>query len=160
MAEIDPQNATVVEREDLTHELAIFRLRYNDGDVPDFEPGQFTTLGLPPDETEEPAPAPGADDTRRKHRVKLIRRAYSIASSPLTKDHLEFYVVAVQDGKSTPQLWAHKPGDKLFMDRRSSGHCTLSGVPDGRDLVMISTGTGLAPFVSMYKTFRGKNRWR
>lgn len=149
----DPLNATLIEREDLTDELAIFRIRYDDGEVPDFIPGQFTTLGFVADD--QPPPRPG-----RPPRVKLIRRAYSIASSPLTRDHLEFYVVEVEDGKLTPRLWNLKPGSRLFMDRRISGHFTLEGVPDGKDLIMISTGTGLAPYVSMLKTYRGTGRWR
>ena len=149
----DVLNATLIEREDLTCELAIFRIRYDDGPVPDFIPGQFTTLGFPADE--QPAPRPG-----RKPRIKLIRRAYSIASSPKTRDYLEFYVVVVEEGKLTPRLWQLQVGDRLFMDRRMSGHFTLDGVPEGKDLVMISTGTGLAPYVSMLKTYRGTNRWR
>jgi ferredoxin--NADP+ reductase len=150
-------NASLVEREDLTPELAIFRIRYNDGDVPEFLPGQFTTLGLPPDPEEAQASAvPG-----RKRGPKLIRRAYSIASSPLQKEALDFYIVVVDGGKFTPKLWRLQPGDRIFMDRRISGHFTLEGVPDGKDLVCISTGTGLAPFVSMLKTYRSQpNRWR
>lgn len=152
----DLLNASLVERQDLTDELAIFKIRYDDGDVPDFTPGQFTTLGLPPDPDEErPSAVPG-----RKSRPKLIRRAYSIASSPLQKDAMEFYLVVVPDGKLTPKLWRLQPGDRLFMDRRISGHFTLDGVPHDKDLVCISTGTGLAPFVSMLKTYRGQNRWR
>lgn len=156
----DPFNATLLSRQDLTHELAIVRIRYDDGDVPDFLPGQFTTLGLPPDPSEEPAPPENEAAARRRNRVKLVRRAYSIASSPLERDALEFYIVVVEGGRFTPKLWNLQPGDRLFMDRRISGHFTLEGVPDGKDLVMISTGTGLAPFVSMYKTYRGQNRWR
>lgn len=151
----DPLNATIAEREDLTEELAIFRIKYDDGPVPEFKPGQFTTLGLP-----DPAPPNPNSPAAKAGRIKLLRRAYSIASSPLERDWLEFYVVVVKDGRFTPLMWALQPGDRIFMDRKISGHFTLDGVPDGKDLVMMSTGTGLAPFVSMYKTYRGQNRWR
>lgn len=153
MEPTDPLNATLIRREDLTPEIAIFRLRYDDGDAPDFEPGQFTTIGFVADD--QPEPRPG-----RRPRIKLIRRAYSIASSPRVRDHIELYVVVVNEGKLTPRLWDMKPGDRIFMDRRISGHFTLDGVPEGKDLVMISTGTGLAPYVSMLKTYRGTGRWR
>ena len=46
------------------------------------------------------------------------------------------------------------------MAPKPKGKFTLDGVPADRDLVTISTGTGLAPFVSMYKTYRDTGRWR
>jgi len=150
----DIHNATLVERIDLHESLALFRVKYNDHEVPDFQPGQFATLGLPD------ATPPDPDKPVRPGRgPKLIRRAYSIASPATQKDTLEFYIVRVDDGKLTPSLWNVQPGDKLFMNERIGGHFTLEGVPEGKTLVMVGTGTGLAPFRSMYLTYRDTGRW-
>ncbi|MEM6552032.1 MAG: ferredoxin--NADP reductase [Planctomycetota bacterium] len=146
----DPDNATVTAREDLAPGLAIVRVAYKHDPVPDFIPGQFTTLALPdltPPDPNKPARRPGRGP-------KLIRRAYSIASSPITKDHVEFFIVEVEDGKLTPSLFDLHPGDDLFMDPRMKGHFTLDGVPPHQTLVMVATGTGLAPYLSMYRTFK------
>ncbi len=139
-------NATLLERIDFNPELAVFRIRPDSGRIPDFEPGQYTTLGLP-----DPAAPP--------EKPRLIRRAYSIASSPNQKDCMEFYIVLVKEGKLTPLLWQLKSGDKIFMDDRCKGNFTMEGVPDGVELVMISTGTGLAPYISMMRTYRPTKRW-
>lgn len=153
----DPTNATLVHRHDLTPEVSIFRVRPDSGQVASFEPGQFATLGLPADPSpDDPPPKPGA--TRR---VKLIRRAYSIASSADVRDHLEFYLVLVPDGRLTPKLFAMREGDRMFMDPVIRGEFTLEGIPADADLVCISTGTGLTPFISMLRTYRarGEKRW-
>ena len=151
----DVFNATVVERHDLGGELSIVRVRPDSGQVADFKPGQFSTLGLPRDDGDGSANkgAPGG-------RPKLIRRAYSIASSPEQREYLEFYVVRVEGGRLTPKLWTVEQGGRLWMDEKIRGHFTLDDAPAGKDLVMVSTGTGIAPYISMLRTFRGKSRWR
>lgn len=155
---VDPQNAEVVDRENLTDALAIMRVKYRDQEVPDFQPGQFATLGLPAREEDQP---PDGAQRRPRKGPKLVRRAYSIASPPSEKRFIEFYIVRVDGGALTPQLLELKSGDRLFMNPRITGHFTLDGVPDGKTLVMVSTGTGLAPFVSMYQHYRGEpNRWK
>ncbi len=141
-------NATLVEREDLNEELALFRILPDTG-VPDFEPGQFVTLGLPGDKA-----APSATG-----RVKLVRRAYSVASSSLEKRWLELYVVLVGEGRFTPKLWQLQAQDRLWVAPKVGGRFTLDGVPPGQVLVMIGTGTGVAPFRSMYHRYRNENRW-
>lgn len=150
----DTHNATLTERQHVHDDLAFFRIKYNDHDVPDFEPGQFATLGLP--DTSPPDPN---KPTRPGRGPRLIRRAYSIASPASQRDVLEFYIVRVDEGKLTPSLWDIEPGQTLFMNERLTGHFTLEGVPDGKTLVMVGTGTGLAPFRSMYLTYRGTGRW-
>lgn len=157
--EKDPYNATLIERVDFNDELAEFRVKFDDGTVPDFEPGQFATLGLLAPPEEQPKDDPD-NPKKRKRGPKLIRRAYSIATAPGANEWTGFYIVRVEDGQLTPKLWDLKPGDRLSMTSKITGHFTLEGVPDGKDLVMIGTGTGLAPYRSMYQKYHGTGRWR
>ncbi|HPM24119.1 MAG TPA: ferredoxin--NADP reductase [Phycisphaerae bacterium] len=155
--EADPTNATLVAREDLTDILSIVRVRPDSGTVPPFTPGQFLRLGLP----RPPAPDGAASrPTAKPGRIRLTRRAYSIASSPLVTETVEFFVVRVEAGELTPRLWEIGPGDRLWMDTEAKGEFSIDLAPPDRDLVMISTGTGIAPFLSMLRTYRGQNRWR
>lgn len=149
----DPLNAVLIERRDLTDELAVFRVRPESGEVPPFIPGQYTTLGVLKPESE------WSERAKKNPKAALVRRAYSIASSPDDHDAVEFFLVVVQEGLLTPRLWDLHEGDRLFMDTNCKGTFTLDGVPEGKDLVMIATGTGLAPFVSMLRTYREQRRW-
>lgn len=139
-------NMTLLERVDLNEALAVFRVRPDAG-VPEFEPGQFVVIGLPDD-----APS-------KTGKLKLIRRAYSIASSPLEKSCLELYIVRVEEGQLTPRLWQLDRGDRLWVGPKVSGRFTLEDVPNHKVLVMVGTGTGVAPFRSMYHRYRGGDRW-
>jgi len=150
-------NATVVYRQDVTDGLAVVRVRPDGGAVPEFEPGQFATLGLPPDPVPESEPGPEAAGRRRP---KMVRRAYSIASPPQVRDYLEFLVILVEGGRLTPKLWTLHEGGRLWMDNKIKGRFTLNGAPADKDLVMVSTGTGLGPFMSMLRAHRGGTRWR
>jgi ferredoxin--NADP+ reductase len=57
-------------------------------------------------------------------------------------------------------LFDLQPGGRVWMDDKCDGAFTLDTVPRGVNLVMISTGTGVAPFVSMLRTYANTNRWR
>ena len=151
-------NATVVARHDLNAYLSIVHVRPDSGAVPAFEPGQFATLGLPRPPRDEEIALLRAHG--KQPRVRLVRRAYSIASAPTARDSLELFVILVQEGKLTPRLWEIEQGGRIWMSDEIKGEFTLAPVPPGRDLVMVSTGTGLAPFLSMYRTYRGTGRWR
>ncbi len=144
-------NARVVGREDLTSELAILRI-LPDGGVPDFKPGQYATIGV--------APAADADTGTRKGLGRFTLRPYSISSSPLDKEGIEFYLARVDGGALTPRLWELAVGDRLYCAPKCKGKFTLDGIPAERDLVAVATGTGLAPFVSMLRTYRETGRWR
>ncbi len=154
--EQDPYNARLIERELIHDTLGIFRIAYEDSQAQDFEPGQFTNLALmpPPEVVAADAALAEAGERRRPARVKLVRRAYSIASAPSEKRWLEFYIVAVDEGALTPRVFDLQVGDRLFMDTKIKGHFTLHEVPDGKNLVTVATGTGLAPFLSMYRQFK------
>ncbi|MGB0767239.1 MAG: ferredoxin--NADP reductase [Phycisphaeraceae bacterium] len=158
-AEQDPFNAKLVDKHLFHDTLGIFRIAYERGEPSDFEPGQFANLALMPTpeaiEAQAKAEAQGdAPKRRRPGRVKLVRRAYSIASPPSEKRWLEFYIVAVDEGALTPRVFDLAIGDRLFMDTKIKGHFTLKDVPDGKTLVAVATGTGLAPFLSMYKQYK------
>jgi ferredoxin--NADP+ reductase len=146
-------NATLIKRYDLTDEMSVVQVRPDDG-VPDFKPGQFVTVGLPKDQEQ----ATGSRETSAAQ--KLIRRAYSIATSPVNRDYLELFVMLVRGGRLTPRLWTVEEGGRLYLDPRPKGKFTLDSVPPGKDLVMVATGTGLSPYVSMWRTHKEDPPWR
>jgi ferredoxin--NADP+ reductase len=140
-------NATVTKRVDLAPGLLIMRV-VPDGPLFPFEAGQFCVLGLPPDApraTEAQCEEPSAKRTR------LIRRSYSIASSSKEREYLEFYVSLVHSGELSPRLFALGEGGRLWLGPKATGLFTLRQVPDEADLFLLSTGTGLAPYVSMIR---------
>ena len=79
---------------------------------------------------------------------EIVWRAYSIVSAPYD-EFLEFYSIVVPGGAFTSQLAALRVGDRVLVERRSLGFLTTDRFELGRDLWMLSTGTGLAPFLSI-----------
>ena len=55
-------------------------------------------------------------------------------------------------GALTPRLFALEPGDKLWLGPKITGRFTLDDAPDDADLVLVATGTGLAPYMSMLRS--------
>lgn len=156
MAKLE-NNAILLQRTDLAPGLAIFRVAPDGWELPEFLPGQYSVLGLAGSaprcegaEPEDPAPDP----------EKFIRRAYSIASSSLARHHLDFFVVLVQSGALTPRLFQLQPGDRLWLGPKIVGLFTLNGVPPDSNVILMSTGTGLAPYISMLRTHLSDNRWQ
>ncbi len=94
-----------------------------------FENGHFVMLGL---EVEG----------------KPLMRAYSIAS-PNYEEELEFLSIKVPDGPLTSRLQNIKVGDQLFVSSKPTGTLVADHLLPGRNLYLISTGTGLAPFISI-----------
>lgn len=156
MSTIDPNdplleklNATMTRRFDVAPGLAIFRVE-TDGELFEFIPGQYCVLGMPPSASR----VEGAEDEEErteKRKGKLIRRAYSIASSSKQREYLEFYITMVNSGELTPRLFDLQPGDRTWLGPNVTGHFTLGDVPPEADLYLIATGTGLAPHISMLK---------
>lgn len=99
-----------------------------------FRAGQFARLGVAK-----------ADGT-------TVWRAYSMVSSPFD-EFLEFFSIVVPDGEFTSELSRLQPGDSLLVDRHAFGYLTLDRFVDGRDLWLLSTGTGVAPFLSILQDF-------
>jgi ferredoxin--NADP+ reductase len=142
-------NAIVTQRIEVAPGLIILRVSPDGWPLPDFESGQFAVLGLP----EKAARVPLADpEDSAETPDRLIRRAYSIASSSLDKSYLEFYVTLVHSGRLTPRLFALQAGDRVHLGKKFSGTFTLDQVPAGSDLVLVATGTGLAPYMSMLRS--------
>lgn len=142
-------NARVAQRVDVASGLSILRIQPEGWSLPPFKAGQYTVLGLSPasprapfTDPEEPPPEP----------AKLIRRAYSVASSSVEGDYLEFYVTLVRSGALTPRLFALQPGAPLWLSPKMVGMFTMDRVPRGQKIVLIATGTGLAPYMSMLRT--------
>lgn len=96
-----------------------------------FENGQFLMVGLEID-------------------GKLVRRAYSVASANW-EDELELFSIKVADGALTSRLQHVRPGDRVHIGRKPVGTLLLDDVRPGRTLWMLSTGTGLAPFIALIK---------
>lgn len=144
----DSTNATLIQRIDVTPRLAIFHVRPDEAFH--FESGQFTVLGLPHAALRVPDADPHPVDPAKADR--LIRRAYSISSGSNQKEFVEFYITLVGSGQLTPRLFHLKQGDRLFMGLKATGVFTLDQVPAGKNLLLVGTGTGLAPYMSMVRT--------
>jgi len=143
-------NARVTQRTEVAPGLLILRVAPTGWTLPEFIPGQFTVLALPGSakRCEAAEAEPQASDP-----AKLIRRAYSIASSSIEKEYLEFYISLVRSGALTPRLFALELGDRLWLSPKSTGMFTLKDVPEHKHVVFIATGTGLAPYMSMLRTY-------
>lgn len=146
-----PNLGKLIYRTDIAPDLVILRIQPADGsDIPDFKAGQFVTLGLQ---------IPGED--------KITYRAYSISSPPEEKRYFELYIKLAREpvmGKLTSALFDLKVGDSLYW-RKPAGAFTLEdrrpdGSIDSRRLVLVASGTGLAPFVSysLHLQNTGSNR--
>lgn len=141
-------NATVVKRINLTNDLVILHVKPDAG-VPDFIPGQYVALGLPGNA----ARPQGSPPDKEQHAPdKIIKRAYSLGSSPNEKDYYEVYFAILPDGALTSRLASLKEGDRLFAAPKIVGHFTACDVPSHCNLTLVATGTGLAPYMAMVRT--------
>jgi ferredoxin--NADP+ reductase len=124
-------NARLVRREDQTDDLAYFWVRF-DGEPVAFEPGQYLTIGVYAD-------------------GKLVQRPYSVASAPRQAgtDGYEFYVRLVPVLRFTTLLWRLPLGHGMRMIG-PKGKFMLEP-EDTRTHLLVSTGTGIAPFISMMR---------
>jgi ferredoxin--NADP+ reductase len=142
-------NAVVSQRIEVSPGLLIMRVVPEGWALPEFTAGQYTVLGLPGS-----APRHVVSDEEESPRdpARLIKRAYSIASSSLPKEFMEFYISMLPSGALSPRLFALNQGDRVWLSRKATGLFTLEQVPADRNVVLISTGTGLAPYMSMLRT--------
>jgi ferredoxin--NADP+ reductase len=142
-------NATVVGKILLTPEIMTLRV---DTDEPrdKFSAGQYTLLGLYGSEDRSPNSTEEADPVEPD---KLIQRPYSIASATGQLQQLEFYISQVKSGQLTPRLFNLNPGDRMFVSKRIVGVFKLADTPQDQDIVMIATGTGMAPYLSFLRSY-------
>jgi ferredoxin--NADP+ reductase len=147
-ADSSTYNAVLTGREEINVQLLVMRVQ-PDAILSDFKPGQFAVLGLLGHE----ARVPEADDEEPPSEPnQMIRRVYSIASSSVEKRYLEFYVTLITSGQLTPRLFALSYGHRLYLSRKAGGMFTLDRVAPGKAALLIATGTGLAPYMSMLRT--------
>ncbi|ACT56836.1 ferredoxin--NADP reductase [Candidatus Liberibacter asiaticus] len=81
---------------------------------------------------------------------RRISRAYSMAS-PCWDDKLEFFSIKVEQGPLTTHLQNIQPGDTILLHKKSTGTLVLDALIPGNRLYLFSTGTGIAPFVSVIR---------
>ena len=96
-----------------------------------FRNGEFTMIGMKVD-------------------GKPLLRAYSVASANY-EDQLEFLSIKVPEGPLTSRLQHVKTGDQIIVSRKATGTLVIDNLMAGRNLYLLSTGTGLAPFLSVIK---------
>ena len=149
MNSIPDLNAIVLQKNELTPRLMILRVAANGWDLPEFEAGQYVVLGLPTPTSRSPL---SIQEHYPPDEGKLIRRAYSIASSSVQHEYMEFYINMVSDGALTPRLFNLQVGDHLWLSSHVTGMFTLADVPSDKNIILIATGTGLAPYISMLTT--------
>lgn len=81
---------------------------------------------------------------------KPLLRAYSVAS-PAYAEELEFLSIKVEDGPLTSRLKNILPGDQIYLGRKPTGTLVTDALLPGNRLLLLSSGTGLAPFLSLIR---------
>jgi ferredoxin--NADP+ reductase len=81
---------------------------------------------------------------------KPLLRAYSMVSTNY-EEELEFFSIKVPDGPLTSRLQHIREGDRILVGKKPVGTLVLDNLLDGRNLYLLSTGTGLAPFMSIIR---------
>ncbi|WP_304334475.1 FAD-binding oxidoreductase, partial [Conchiformibius steedae] len=93
-----------------------------------FSAGQFSRLGV-------------------REGAGFLWRAYSVISAEYAET-LEYFVVLIDGGPMSAHLAQLQAGDTLLLDKTAQGFFLPERFPDGQDLIMLSTGSGIAPFLS------------
>jgi ferredoxin--NADP+ reductase len=122
--------ARVTQRRDFAADLWMIRVQPN-GEFK-FAPGQYATLGV-------------------QRAEKRSERPYSIVSSPYESE-IEFFFELVPHGELTPELYKLQIGDEMLMRKVPKGRFTLDTKSGRTNHLLVSTVTGIAPFVSYIRT--------
>lgn len=109
----------------------LFTIQVEVDGVQEFKPGQFLQIGY-------------------QNGDEHVHRPYSVASP--WGPRIEFFIVRVDGGQLTPYLWGLEPGAPLDVSHRAAGSFTLAKTPEAKELWLMATGTGLAPYIAMLRT--------
>ncbi|MBE0406232.1 ferredoxin--NADP reductase [Psychrobacter sp. AOP22-C1-22] len=152
------QTVTVLSKTTWTPNLFSFTVSRPDSFK--FTAGQFVRLGVNPSQLQyykQQAEVSGAamEEVADEALNEDIFRAYSIVSSPFD-EVLEFFSIVIPDGAFTSQLQHLQVGDELLLNTMPFGFLTLARYqkPLPKDLWLLATGTGLAPFLSMLQDLK------
>ena len=153
------QKVTVLSKTTWTPNLFSFTVSRPDSFK--FTAGQFVRLGVNPSQLKyykQLSAVADTDDDDEDLNETLnedIFRAYSIVSSPFD-EVLEFFSIVIPDGAFTSQLQHLEVGDELLLNTMPFGFLTLARYqkPLPKDLWLLATGTGLAPFLSMLQDLK------
>ncbi|MBH0096385.1 ferredoxin--NADP reductase [Psychrobacter sp. NZS113] len=147
------QTVTVLSKTTWTPNLFSFTVSRPDSFK--FTAGQFVRLGVNPSQLKYYQQIEANDDTSDTALNEDIFRAYSIISSPFD-EVLEFFSIVIPDGAFTSQLQHLQVGDELLLNTLPFGFLTLARYqkPLPKDLWLLATGTGLAPFLSMLQDLK------
>jgi ferredoxin--NADP+ reductase len=129
---------TLLDVQPLTSSLFTLRVTRDPGFR--FRSGQFARLGV------------------TKADGSVVWRAYSMVSAP-HDEFLDFFSIVVPGGEFTSELSRLGGGDTLLIDRQAFGYLTLDRFVGGRDLWLLATGTGIAPFMSILQDFEAWERF-
>ncbi|WP_226949444.1 MULTISPECIES: ferredoxin--NADP reductase [Psychrobacter] len=150
------QKVTVLSKTTWTPNLFSFTVSRPDSFK--FTAGQFVRLGVNPSQLQyykQQDVSEATDETFEAALNEDIFRAYSIVSSPFD-EVLEFFSIVIPDGAFTSQLQHLQVGDELLLNTLPFGFLTLARYqkPLPKDLWLLATGTGLAPFLSMLQDLK------
>ncbi len=143
-----PYNATVNGKILITPDLMVLRVR-TDEPRNTFKAGQYTTIGCLAAEERSPNSVVNLEQPPPDY---LITRPYSIASANHETQDFEFYISQVKSGQLTPRLFALSQGSRMWVDDKILGVFSLNDTPEGCNIVMVATGTGLAPYISFLRS--------
>jgi ferredoxin-NADP reductase len=133
-----PYNGRLSRWDEIAEGLAIVGVEALENPFP-FNPGQYATLGL------------------MGPQGKLVQRPMSISSSAEDTSEYEFFIRLVLAGEFTPLLWERRVGDPINI-KGAKGRFVLQD--DARVGLLVASGTGLAPFISMIDTLRDRGQTR
>ena len=134
---VDTYNATIERIESVADGLSIFFIR-PDAPIPGRQPGHYISIGLVEPDGE-----------------KLVRRPYSLSQSlgsGIDPDLLELLIIRVPEGDLTPLLFDQGEGDRLFVRPKMVGTYLLPELRPDMTMILASTGTGVAPHMTMLET--------
>lgn len=134
MVQNQSYNATIHKIKYITKDLAIFYIK-QDEELFQHLPGQYVSIGLYDERFDPP---------------KLIKRPYSVSSSFNDDEkYLELYIALVKDGAFTPLLFKQEVGNRIYVTPKIFGHYLLPPLEKDQTIIFASTGTGIAPHLSM-----------